>query len=92
MLLFYNDQAFPNLLKLMKDDPGDQVGDLAYHLNLIKLLTYCTEGKNVSTEIKCHSLLPLDEIVRVCTHPDCIPDVSEFMCFYVAYNMCTIKT
>ncbi|XP_064398624.1 inositol 1,4,5-trisphosphate receptor type 2-like isoform X2 [Halichondria panicea] len=77
VLLFYNDQAFPTLLQLMKDDPGDQVGDLAYHLNLVKLLTYCTEGKNVSTEIKCHSLLPLDEIVRVCTHPDCIPDVKN---------------
>ena len=64
----------------MKDERGDQVGDLAYHLDLVKLLTYCTEGKNIATEIKCHSLLPLDEIVRVCTHKDCIPEVGSGIC------------
>ena len=35
----------------------------------------CTEGKNVATEMKCTSLLPLDEIVRVVTNLDCIPEV-----------------
>ena len=50
-------------------------GDLAYHLNLVELLTLCTEGKNVATEIRCHSLLPLDELVRVVRHKDCIPEV-----------------
>ena len=50
-------------------------GDLAYHTNLVDLLTMCTEGKNVATEIKCTSLLPLDEIVRVVTDWDCIPEV-----------------
>ena len=52
-----------------------QTGDLAYHLNLVELLTLCTEGKNVATEIRCHSLLPLDELVRVVKHKDCIPEV-----------------
>lgn len=33
-------------------------------------------GKNVNTEIKCHSLLPLDDIVAMVSHPDCIPEVS----------------
>lgn len=32
-------------------------------------------GKNVYTEIKCHSLLPLDDIVAVVSHPDCTPEV-----------------
>ena len=27
------------------------------------------------TEIKCHSLLPLDDIVKIVTHQDCIPEV-----------------
>ena len=54
-------------------DPGSP---LTYHINLVQLLACCTEGKNVYTEIKCHSLLPLDDIVRVVTHPDCIPEVS----------------
>ena len=49
--------------------------DLQYHIHLVDLLSMCTEGKNVTTEMKCHSLLPLDEIVRVVTHPDCIPQV-----------------
>lgn len=36
-------------------------------------------GKNVNTEIKCHSLLPLDDIVAMVSHPDCIPEVSFAM-------------
>ncbi len=52
-------------------------GDLAYHTSLVELLTMCTEGKNVATEIRCHSLLPLDEIVRVVTHPECVTEVRE---------------
>lgn len=77
VLLFYNDQAFSTLLQLMKVEQGDgMLGDLAYHLNLVSLLTLCTEGKNVATEIKCHSLLPLEELVRVVCHPECIPEVS----------------
>jgi hypothetical protein len=60
----------------MKVEQGDgMIGDLAYHLNLVTLLTLCTEGKNVATEIKCHSLLPLEELVRVVCHPECIPEV-----------------
>ena len=55
------------------------LGDLAYHTNLVDLLTMCTEGKNVATEIKCTSLLPLDEIVRVVTDWDCIPEVCGWM-------------
>lgn len=41
----------------------------------MKLLACCTEGKNASTEIKCHSLLPLDDIVAMVEHKDCIPEV-----------------
>ena len=80
VLLFYNDKAsFQSLVELMQSeshrlDPGSP---LMYHINLVQLLACCTEGKNVYTEIKCHSLLPLDDIVRVVTHPDCIPEVSH---------------
>ena len=49
--------------------------NLIYHLNLLRLLTICTEGKNVNTEMRCHSLLPLDDIVKIITHPKCIPEV-----------------
>lgn len=66
----------------MKSEQDETTGDLSYHLNLVTLLTYCTEGKNVATEIKCHSLLPLDELVRVVSHPECIPEVCVW-CLYV---------
>lgn len=79
VLVFYNDRAsFPILLHMMcsERDRGDESGPLAYHITLVELLAACTEGKNVYTEIKCNSLLPLDDIVRVVTHDDCIPEVS----------------
>ena len=46
-----------------------------YHIELVRLLACCTMGKNVFTEIKCHSLLPLDDIVNMVTHRDTIPEV-----------------
>jgi hypothetical protein len=48
---------------------------LNYHIQLVHLLAMCTEGKNASTEIKCHSLIGLDDLVLIVTHPDCIPEV-----------------
>ena len=79
VLLFYNDKAsFAVLIDLMRSERHrlDPNSPLQYHINLVQLLACCTEGKNVYTEIKCHSLLPLDDIVRVVSHPDCIPEVS----------------
>ncbi|VVC34830.1 Hypothetical protein CINCED_3A015582 [Cinara cedri] len=65
-------------------------GALLYHIELVKLLAYCTMGKNVYTEIKCHSLLPLDDIVAMLTHPHCIPEVKEA---YVSFlNHCYVDT
>lgn len=78
--MFYNDRtSFPSLLQLMSSEAerSDENGALAYHINLVELLAACTEGKNVYTEIKCNSLLPLDDIVKVVTHDDCIPEVSK---------------
>lgn len=78
VLLFYNDRAsFETLVELMRSERHrtDDRSPLQHHINLVQLLALCTEGKNVYTEIKCHSLLPLDEIVRVVTHQDCIPEV-----------------
>ena len=78
VLLMYNDQAYSKLVELMKNErgTGSPNSNLLYHLNLLRLLTLCTEGKNVNTEMKCHSLLPLDEIVRIVTDSDCIPEVT----------------
>jgi len=78
VLVFFNDaDPFKHFIEMMcsERERSDADGLLQYHISLVELLTYCTEGKNVYTEIKCHSLLPLDDIVRVVTHPDCIHEV-----------------
>lgn len=80
-LLFYNDKASFNIFIEMMSSERQRIEEsspLLYHINLVRLLACCTEGKNVYTEIKCNSLLPLDDIVRVVTHIDCIPEVCRF--------------
>ncbi|XP_056292934.1 inositol 1,4,5-trisphosphate receptor type 1 isoform X2 [Pseudoliparis swirei] len=93
ILVFYNDRSsFQTLVQMMRSerDRMDENSPLMYHIHLVELLAVCTEGKNVYTEIKCNSLLPLDDIVRVVTHEDCIPEVK------VAYinflNHCYVDT
>lgn len=54
----------------LKDD-----GPLKYHVELVKLLACCTMGKNVYTEIKCNSLLTLEDIIAMISHPDCLPEI-----------------
>uniref|UniRef100_A0A803SZE9 Inositol 1,4,5-trisphosphate receptor n=1 Tax=Anolis carolinensis TaxID=28377 RepID=A0A803SZE9_ANOCA len=93
VLVFYNDRAsFPILLQMMcsERERVDESGSLAYHITLVELLAACTEGKNVYTEIKCNSLLPLDDIVRVVTHDDCIPEVKIAYVNFV--NHCYVDT
>ena len=58
-------------------DPDESSCQLRYHVELVKLLACCTMGKNVITEIKCHSLLPLDDIVKMVCHPDTLPEVKD---------------
>ncbi|XP_069484567.1 inositol 1,4,5-trisphosphate-gated calcium channel ITPR2 isoform X3 [Ambystoma mexicanum] len=93
VLIFYNDRAsFPVLLQMMcsERERRDESGPLAYHISLVELLAACTEGKNVYTEIKCNSLLPLDDIVRVVSHEDCIPEVKIAYVNFV--NHCYVDT
>ncbi|XP_048589146.1 inositol 1,4,5-trisphosphate receptor isoform X2 [Nematostella vectensis] len=93
VLVFYSDtKSFNHLIEMMQSERErlDEAGALLYHINLVQLLACCTEGKNVYTEIKCHSLLPLDDIVRVVTHEDCIPEVKNA---YVNFlNHCYVDT
>ncbi|XP_039617485.1 inositol 1,4,5-trisphosphate receptor type 2 isoform X2 [Polypterus senegalus] len=93
VLVFYNDRtSFPILLQMMTNerDRSDENGPLAYHIALVELLAACTEGKNVYTEIKCNSLLPLDDIVKVVTHVDCIHEVKTAYVNFV--NHCYVDT
>lgn len=68
----------------------EDISPLKYHVELVKLLACCTMGKNVYTEIKCNSLLALDDIVAMISHPDCCVEVKEA---YVDFlNHCYIDT
>uniref|UniRef100_W5MYU4 Inositol 1,4,5-trisphosphate receptor n=1 Tax=Lepisosteus oculatus TaxID=7918 RepID=W5MYU4_LEPOC len=93
VLVFYNDRAsFQTLVLMMRSerDRMDENSPLMYHIHLVELLAVCTEGKNVYTEIKCNSLLPLDDIVRVVTHEDCIPEVK--IAYINFLNHCYVDT
>ncbi|XP_022531485.2 inositol 1,4,5-trisphosphate receptor type 1 isoform X2 [Astyanax mexicanus] len=93
VLVFYNDRAsFQTLVQMMRLERErlDDNSALRYHIHLVELLAVCTEGKNVYTEIKCNSLLPLDDIVRVVTHEDCIPEVK--MAYVNFLNHCYVDT
>lgn len=93
VLVFYNDKAsFSQFVSMMLSDRHrmDESSPLRYHIELVKLLACCTMGKNVYTEIKCHSLLPLDDIVAMVSHPDCIPEVKEAYTNFL--NHCYIDT
>ncbi|XP_024947650.1 inositol 1,4,5-trisphosphate receptor isoform X5 [Cephus cinctus] len=93
VLVFYNDRAsFNHFVEMMRSERHrmDESSPLKYHVELVKLLACCTMGKNVNTEIKCHSLLPLDDIVAMVSHQDCIPEVKEAYINFL--NHCYIDT
>lgn len=105
VLLFYNDPVtFQALVELLRQDGvqealesgeqtadvSDPVNELIYHLALVKLLALCTEGMNVYTEIKCQSLLPLEDIVKVVTHADVPPTVKRSYVSFLVH--CYLET
>ncbi|XP_050990421.1 inositol 1,4,5-trisphosphate receptor type 2 [Labeo rohita] len=90
VLVFYNDRASFPVLQTMMSSPREENDALAYHITLVELLAACTEGKNVDTELKCNSLLPLDDIVKVVTYDGCIPEVKIAYVNFV--NHCYVDT
>ncbi|XP_055788466.1 inositol 1,4,5-trisphosphate receptor type 3-like isoform X3 [Salvelinus fontinalis] len=93
VVVFYNDKAsFSTMLELMAEsrEGVQEHSPLRYHISLVELLSACAEGKNVYTEIKCTSLLPLEDVVRVVTHEDCITEVKIAYVNFV--NHCYVDT
>uniref|UniRef100_A0A8D0KPI7 Inositol 1,4,5-trisphosphate receptor n=1 Tax=Salvator merianae TaxID=96440 RepID=A0A8D0KPI7_SALMN len=93
VVVFYNDKtSLANLLDMMTAarDGVEENSPLMYHISLVDLLAACAEGKNVYTEIKCTSLLPLEDVVRVVTHEDCITEVKIAYVNFV--NHCYVDT
>ncbi|XP_030639388.1 inositol 1,4,5-trisphosphate-gated calcium channel ITPR3 [Chanos chanos] len=93
VVVFYNDkESFATMLQLMAEarEGVQENSPLRYHISLVELLAACAEGKNVYTEIKCTSLLPLEDIVRVVTHEDCITEIKIAYVNFV--NHCYVDT
>ncbi|XP_051009458.1 inositol 1,4,5-trisphosphate receptor type 3 [Acomys russatus] len=93
VVVVYNDKAsLAHLLGMMKAarDGVEDHSPLMYHISLVDLLAACAEGKNVYTEIKCTSLLPLEDVVSVVTHEDCITEVK--MAYVNFVNHCYVDT
>ncbi|XP_053524960.1 inositol 1,4,5-trisphosphate receptor type 3 isoform X2 [Artibeus jamaicensis] len=93
VVVFYNDKAsLAHLLDMMKAarEGVEDHSPLMYHISLVDLLAACAEGKNVYTEIKCTSLLPLEDVVSVVTHEDCITEVK--MAYVNFVNHCYVDT
>ncbi|XP_036388451.1 inositol 1,4,5-trisphosphate receptor type 3 isoform X2 [Megalops cyprinoides] len=93
VVVFYNDKSsFATMLELMAEsrEGVQEKSPLRYHISLVELLAACAEGKNVYTEIKCTSLLPLEDVVRVVTHEDCITEVKIAYVNFV--NHCYVDT
>ncbi|XP_048064932.1 inositol 1,4,5-trisphosphate receptor type 3 isoform X3 [Megalobrama amblycephala] len=93
VVVFYNDDtAFDTMVELMTQSREGVKDDspLRYHISLVELLAACAEGKNVYTEIKCTSLLPLEDMVKVITHEDCITEVKIAYVNFV--NHCYVDT
>ncbi|KAJ8386368.1 hypothetical protein AAFF_G00170730 [Aldrovandia affinis] len=93
VVVFYNDKtSFAKMLELMAEsrEGVQEQSPLRYHISLVELLAACAEGKNVYTEIKCTSLLPLEDVVRVVTHEDCITEVKIAYVNFV--NHCYVDT
>ncbi|XP_068125479.1 inositol 1,4,5-trisphosphate-gated calcium channel ITPR3 isoform X2 [Hyperolius riggenbachi] len=93
VVVFYNDKAsFATMLEMMATAREGilENSPLTYHISLVDLLAACAEGKNVYTEIKCTSLLPLEDVVRVVTHEDCITEVK--MSYVNFVNHCYVDT
>ncbi|KAG7242347.1 hypothetical protein INR49_023906 [Caranx melampygus] len=84
--------SFNVMLELMAEsrEGVSENSPLRYHISLVELLAACAEGKNVYTEIKCTSLLPLEDVVRVVTHEDCITEVKVAYVNFV--NHCYVDT
>uniref|UniRef100_A0A8C5LVY6 Inositol 1,4,5-trisphosphate receptor n=1 Tax=Leptobrachium leishanense TaxID=445787 RepID=A0A8C5LVY6_9ANUR len=93
VVVFYNDKAsFILMLDMMAaaHEGMEEDSPLIYHITLVDLLAACAEGKNVYTEIKCTSLLPLEDVVRVVTHENCITEVK--MSYVNFVNHCYVDT
>lgn len=63
----------------------DSRDPLRYHIELVKLLAYCTRGNNDVTELKCAPMLPMEHMVEVITSPHCVYPVKAAYLMFMLY-------
>ncbi len=62
----------------LHEDPHSEANNqINFQINLIQLLSNCTAGKNTFTEIKCHSILTLEDIEKVVLNKNCLIEVKD---------------
>ena len=80
MLIIYSDShSIHHLVNLMEEHTRAQepISEaLDYHLQLMRLLVACTAGKNAITEIKCQSLIPIENIIKILLLESALVEVS----------------
>lgn len=66
-LILYDSSNINEILARMQDEHEIMNPNslLHYHIELVELLANCATGHNQNTEIKCHSLIPLDVITDI---------------------------
>lgn len=69
-------QSYPQTQEEVSLEPTSSQ-QLQFHINLIKVLISCTMGKNTFTEIKCHTILPLEDIEKIVTYKHCLIQVKQ---------------
>lgn len=65
-----------NLMKCQRER-ADLHPLIVFNLNLVKVLISCTYGKNTFSEIKCHSILSLEDVFKVITSENCSTQVKD---------------
>ncbi|CAL8115015.1 unnamed protein product [Orchesella dallaii] len=65
---------------------SSKIDRFRFHIELVKLLSYCTIGKNVYTESMCQSLLPLDRIVTVLCSVEYPVEVKEAYVMFLLHS------
>ena len=92
VLKLCNDEKSLQMLEeSMYRSDEDMLKGYKYHLNLIKLLALCVEGRNGNTILKCQSMITLEDLAKVLCNSSitnaevsvCLLFVYLFVCLFV---------
>ncbi|RNA42187.1 inositol 1-4-5-trisphosphate receptor isoform X1 [Brachionus plicatilis] len=78
-IMHFANETIDDLCNLMKNQSNraDLNTLILFNLNLVKVLVSCTYGKNTFSEIKCHSILSIEDVFKVITSDYCLVQVKD---------------